>query len=67
MQTTRNKEHKMTSDNRTWEDFAEEMFDKGCSKKHVLGVCLGSRWWPHKAEIIQHIKNLRKIFKKSKK
>jgi len=57
----------MKTEHRTWEDFAEEMFEKECSKKHVIAVCLGSRWWPNRLEIIEHIKNLRKIFKKSEK
>jgi hypothetical protein len=57
----------MTKEKRVWEEFAEDMFEKGRSRTHVMAVCLGSRWWPNRLEIIEHIKNLRKIFKKSKK
>jgi hypothetical protein len=55
------------NEKRTWDEFAEEMFEKGRSKSHVIAVCLGSRWWDNRHDIIKHIKHLKKFFKKSKK
>jgi hypothetical protein len=51
---------------RTWEDFVEDLISNGRSLKHIHAVCLGTRWWPYRVEIMERARELRKFFKKSK-
>jgi len=52
---------------RTWEDFVEDLISRGRSLPHIKAVCLSTRWWVYKQEIMDRAKQLRIFFKKSKK
>ena len=56
-----------TIEPRTYEDFTEEMIDKGRTKKQVLAVAQSTRWAGLGAEIVAYGKKYIKFSKKSKK
>jgi len=57
----------MTKEVRTWEEFTEEMVERGRTQRHIKAVCLGTRWHCNCMEILALAKKLKKFFKKSKK
>jgi hypothetical protein len=49
---------------RSYEDFVEEMLDRGRTEKQIFAVMLATRWWEYRDEIVEYLERLRKIFGK---
>lgn len=55
------------SEERTYEDFVEEMLDRGRTKKQILAVMLATQWREYREEIEEYLHRVRKFFRKRKK
>lgn len=52
---------------RTWEDFVEDMLDRGRSIKHIVAVALNTQWRANVAEIRVYAKKLRSLYQRKPK